>query len=175
MIDFGPDGFLYIGLGDGGSRDNPDNRAQDIEELLGKILRIDVDHPLSASQPYSSPPTNPFVGRPGRDEIFALGFRNPWRFSFDRKTGELYVANVGEKTFEEIDLVTLGGNYGWRVFEGTHCTDNDPELCGPARLHLSDRGVRNRKQLPLRDYGRVRVPWHAREPPAGCLRLRGYL
>jgi len=130
MIDFGPDGFLYIGLGDGGSQDDPDNRAQDIEELLGKILRIDVDHPLSASQPYSSPPTNPFVGRPGRDEIFALGFRNPWRFSFDRKTGELYVADVGEKTFEEIDLVTLGGNYGWRVFEGTHCTDNDPELCG---------------------------------------------
>jgi glucose/arabinose dehydrogenase len=84
MIEFGPDGFLYIGLGDGGSGNDPGNRAQNTEDLLGKILRIDVDHPQSSSVPYSSPASNPFFGSmPGRDEIFALGLRNPWRFSFD--------------------------------------------------------------------------------------------
>ncbi|MCZ7625464.1 MAG: PQQ-dependent sugar dehydrogenase [Candidatus Methylomirabilis sp.] len=114
MLEFGPDGLLYIGLGDGGSANDPDNRAQNLDELLGKLLRIDVD-PL----PYASPPDNPFVGAiPGRDEIYALGLRNPWRFAFDRATGELYVGDVGQGAFEEVDLVTLGGNYGWRVFEG---------------------------------------------------------
>ena len=84
MLEFGPDGFLYIGMGDGGSGNDPGNRAQDIDELLGKILRIDVDHP-DGTVPYSSPPTNPFFGAtPGRDEIYADGMRNPWRFSFDR-------------------------------------------------------------------------------------------
>jgi glucose/arabinose dehydrogenase len=128
MIEFGADGFLYIALGDGGSGNDPDNRAQNIEDLLGKVLRIDVDTP-AGSQPYSSPPDNPFVGTDGRDEIFALGLRNPWRFSFDRETGDLLVADVGQSAREEIDLVTLGGNYGWRVFEGTLCTGLDPALC----------------------------------------------
>ena len=130
MIEFGPDGFLYIGRGDGGSSNDPDNRAQNTQELLGKILRIDVDHPESPSAPYSSPSTNPFFGGdPWRDEIFALGFRNPWRFSFDRGTGQLFVGDVGQNAREEIDIVTLGGNYGWRVFEGNRCTNLGPAPC----------------------------------------------
>jgi len=120
MVTFGPDGFLYIGMGDGGSSNDPGNRAQDINNLLGKILRIDVDH-SNGAVPYSSPASNPFVGRAGLDEIFAFGLRNPWRFSFDRLTGDLYVADVGQNTWEEIDVVTAGANYGWRIAEGNHC------------------------------------------------------
>ena len=123
MIEFGPDRYLYIGMGDGGSGNDPGNRAQNLEELLGKMLRIDVD------RPQTPPPSNPFVGVPGRDEIFAYGFRNPWRFSFDRLTGELYAADVGQNAREEIDTVTRGGNYGWRVFEGTRCTNLGPASC----------------------------------------------
>jgi glucose/arabinose dehydrogenase len=130
MIEFGPDGFLYIGMGDGGSANDPDNRAQNTRELLGKILRIDIDHPQSPSVLYSSPSTNPFFGPdPGLDEIFAVGFRNPWRFSFDGGTGQLFVADVGQNSREEIDVVALGGNYGWRVFEGTRCTNLGPAPC----------------------------------------------
>jgi glucose/arabinose dehydrogenase len=131
MIEFGPDGFLYIGTGDGGAGNDPPNNAQNINVLLGKILRIDIDHP-NGSSPYSSPPSNPFFGaRAGADEIYAYGMRNPFRFSFDRGTGQLYVADVGQGAWEEIDTVTLGGNYGWRVYEGNHCTNNDPTLCSP--------------------------------------------
>jgi len=129
MVEFGPDGFLYIGMGDGGSANDPGNRAQNIEERLGKILRIDVDHP-NGSVPYSSPPDNPFFGpTPGADEIYALGLRNPWRFSFDRATGQLYAADVGQDAREEIDIITRGGNYGWRIFEGTRCTNLGPTSC----------------------------------------------
>jgi Glucose / Sorbosone dehydrogenase/NedA-like, galactose-binding domain len=132
MIEFGADNYLYIGMGDGGSANDPGNRAQNIDELLGKILRIDVDYP-DGGLPYSSPPGNPFLGpTPGRDEIFAVGMRNPFRFSFDRQTGQLYVGDVGQGAREEIDIVTAGGNYGWRVFEGTNCTNLDPGLCNPA-------------------------------------------
>ncbi|HWP42446.1 MAG TPA: PQQ-dependent sugar dehydrogenase, partial [Blastocatellia bacterium] len=128
---FGPDGYLYAGPGDGGAGNDPNNNAQNIDSLLGKILRIDIDHPNGAT-PYSSPSTNPFFGAtPGRDEIFATGMRNPYRFSFDRETGDLYVGDVGQNQWEEIDIITLGGNYGWRVFEGMHCTGNDPSLCSP--------------------------------------------
>ena len=142
MIEFGPDGFLYIGMGDGGSGNDPGNRAQDITQLLGKILRIDVDHP-NGSVPYSSPSSNPFFGAtPGRDEIFAYGMRNPWRFSFDRGTGQLYVGDVGQGAVEEIDIVTLGGNYGWRIWEGTSCTGLDPIALQPVRLHLPHHAVR---------------------------------
>src|SRR5262249_30410843 len=116
MVEFGPDGYLYIGMGDGGSANDPGNRAQNKDELLGKILRIDVDHP-NGPVLYPSPPDNPFFGNiPGRDEIYALGLRNPWRFSFDRATGLLWVGDVGQDQGEEIDIVVRGGNYGWRVF-----------------------------------------------------------
>jgi uncharacterized protein (TIGR03437 family) len=126
MIEFGPDGFLYIGMGDGGSSFDPGNRAQNIEELLGKMLRIDVNN-TDGTTPYSSPPDNPFFGpAPGRDEIYAVGLRNPFRWSFDRSTGELYAGDVGQNALEEIDIITRGGNYGWRVFEGTQCTSLDP-------------------------------------------------
>jgi glucose/arabinose dehydrogenase len=126
MIEFGTDGYLYISTGDGGSGNDPQNHAQNINDLLGKVLRIDIDNPASETLRYSSPATNPFYGSiPGADEIYATGFRNPWRFSFDRMDGSLYLADVGEDVLEEIDVVSLDGNYGWRVFEGTHCTGLD--------------------------------------------------
>src|SRR5262249_28097506 len=115
MLEFGPDGYLYIGMGDGGAANDPENHAQNVNELLGKILRIDVDNA-------TPPASNPYAGSiPGRDEIFAIGLRNPWRFSFDRLTRQLYVGDVGQDDREEVDVVNLGGNYGWRVFEGTRC------------------------------------------------------
>ena len=132
MIAFGPDGYLYIGMVDGGNANDPGDRAQNVEELLGKILRIDVDHPASATQLYSSPADNPFAGAvAGRDEIYAYGFRNPWRYSFDRQNGDLMAGDVGQNVIEEIDRVVKGGNYGWRTFEGTRCTGNDP-TCDPS-------------------------------------------
>jgi len=117
MIAFGPDGFLYIGTGDGGAGGDPGNRGQNQQDLLGKILRIDIDHEI----PYAIPKTNPFVARPHGQEIFAWGLRNPWRFSFDKNTGTLWVADVGQNQWEEIDRVKKGKNYGWRIMEGRHC------------------------------------------------------
>ncbi|HEY9052493.1 MAG TPA: PQQ-dependent sugar dehydrogenase, partial [Gammaproteobacteria bacterium] len=115
---FGPDGYLYIGLGDGGSSGDPNNYAQNIDSLLGKMLRIDVDNPANGNE-YSSPVSNPYSGStPGRDEIFALGLRNPWRWSFDRLTGQIVLGDVGQGEWEEIDIIVNGGNYGWRCFEG---------------------------------------------------------
>jgi glucose/arabinose dehydrogenase len=119
---FGPDGYLYIALGNGGSGGDPGNRAQDLSTLLGKILRIDVD----SGSPHAVPPSNPFVNRAGaRGEIWAFGLRNPWRFSFDRVTGDLWIADVGQDTWEEVDFApatSIGGeNYGWRRMEGKHC------------------------------------------------------
>jgi glucose/arabinose dehydrogenase len=132
MVAFGPDGYLYIGMGDGGSGNDPGNRAQNIDDLLGKMLRIDVDHPANGL-PYSSPAGNPFVGaQSGRQEIYAIGLRNPYRFSFDRGTGRLYVGDVGQSAQEEVDIMTAGGNYGWRVYEGNSCTGLDSTLCTPA-------------------------------------------
>lgn len=134
MLDFGKDGFLYIGMGDGGSANDPGNRAQNIDDLLGKMLRIDVNTPNGAV-PYSSPATNPFFGNtPGRDEIYAVGLRNPWRWSFDRLTGELFAGDVGQGVREEIDIIKLGENYGWRVLEGTRCTNLGPGSCTDARF-----------------------------------------
>jgi glucose/arabinose dehydrogenase len=121
---FGPDGFLYIGMGDGGSAGDPQNRAQNRQELLGKILRLDVDH-SSNGNAYSIPSGNPFAeGKGGKAEIWALGLRNPWRISFDSQTGDLYIADVGQDKYEEMDFEkrgTAGGqNYGWRCKEGLH-------------------------------------------------------
>ncbi|MBI1268684.1 MAG: cadherin [Cryomorphaceae bacterium] len=120
-IAFGPDGYLYIGMGDGGSADDPGNRSQNGQELLGKMLRIDVD----GGSPYSIPSSNPFVGTPNvLDEIWAIGVRNPWKFSFDRLTGDLWIGDVGQNEWEEVNVqpaASIGGeNYGWRCYEGFH-------------------------------------------------------
>jgi glucose/arabinose dehydrogenase len=134
MLAFGFDNYLYVGVGDGGSANDPPNNAQNTSVLLGKILRINVDQPDPiAGTPYSSPPDNPFVNRAGRDEIYAFGMRNPWRFSFDRLTGQQWVGDVGQGAREEVDTpIVKGGNYGWRVYEGFLCTNNDPALCTPS-------------------------------------------
>jgi uncharacterized repeat protein (TIGR03806 family) len=128
-IAFGPDGFLYLGLGDGGSGNDPNNRAQDNRYLLGTLLRIDVD----GGTPYAIPSDNPFAGSalcdadgisPRGDpcpEIYAFGLRNPWRWSFDRDNGALWLGDVGQNTWEEVDVVERGGNYGWKIREGAHC------------------------------------------------------
>lgn len=120
-LSFGPDGFLYIGLGDGGSGGDPGNRSQNPKQLLGKMLRIDVDN----GNPYSIPATNPFYGSSTvLPEIWALGLRNPWRFSFDRLTGDLWIADVGQNAIEEVNFqpaASKGGeNYGWRCYEGNN-------------------------------------------------------
>ena len=123
---FGPDGYLYAGTGDGGGAGDPGNRAQSLQSLLGKLLRFDVDHPTS-SKPYRSPSTNPYVGRAGLDLIWARGLRNPWRFSFDSLTGDLWIGDVGQNRWEEIDRSPAAGgggrarNYGWHVLEGKAC------------------------------------------------------
>lgn len=117
---FGPDGLLYIGLGDGGSGGDPQNNAQSVDTLLGKLLRIDV----SEGQGYAVPETNPYARGGGKQEIYALGLRNPWRFSFDRATGDLYIADVGQNLYEEVNFEPAGSspgaNYGWRLREGEH-------------------------------------------------------
>jgi glucose/arabinose dehydrogenase len=138
MLAFGPDHLLYVGVGDGGSANDPSNHAQDVDVLLGKILRIDVDRPdASTGTAYGIPADNPFVNAAGRDEIFAYGFRNPWRFSFDRVTGVQWVGDVGQVTREEVDMpIVRGGNYGWRVYEGFSCTGSDASLCTASRYRL---------------------------------------
>jgi glucose/arabinose dehydrogenase len=132
LVLFGPDRMLYIGMGDGGDAGDPFNNAQRTDTLLGKILRIDPRR--SGSRAYSVPGSNPFVGRPGRDEIYAYGLRNPWRFSFDRKTGDLYIGDVGQNRTEEIDYAArgkaLGRNYGWSCFEGNHRYDDSRSCPG---------------------------------------------
>jgi len=134
-IDFGPDGMLYIGTGDGGAGGDPDRRALNMSEWLGKILRIDP-HP-SGNAGYTVPPDNPFVGVDGaRPEIWAFGLRNPWRFSFDRSTGDLWIADVGQNQWEEVDVgwAADGGgkglNFGWSAMEGNHRFNDDQSAEG---------------------------------------------
>ena len=132
-IAFGPDGYLYAGTGDGGSGNDPNGNAQNINVLLGKMIRIDVNIPQGSTQQYLIPPTNPYVGIAGADEIYAIGMRNPYRFSFDRGgTNQLWVGDVGQDSVEEVDTITRGGNYGWRVYEGNSCTNIEPTNCVPA-------------------------------------------
>ncbi len=152
-IGFGPDSYLYIATGDGGSGNDPGNRAQDItNQLLGKMLRISIDDddfPGDPDKNYANPPTNPFVGITGDDEIWAYGLRNHWRNSFDRETGDLWMADVGQSTREEVNFQpasSLGGeNYGWRCLEGTWCTGlsgcncQDSELVAP--IHEYNTGT----------------------------------
>jgi glucose/arabinose dehydrogenase len=120
QLAFGPDGFLYIGLGDGGSAGDPLGNAQNRRVLLGKMLRIDVDHTSPGLQ-YAIPSDNPFLNGVDRGEVWAYGLRNPWRFSFDVSSGRLFAADVGQDKFEEIDILQKGGNFGWNIMEGLHC------------------------------------------------------
>jgi glucose/arabinose dehydrogenase len=154
MLAFGPDGMLYAGLGDGGSGGDPDGNGQDASTLLGSLLRLDVD----AGLPYGVPADNPFVGHATyREEIWAYGLRNPWRFSFDRETDDLYIGDVGQNAVEEIDFQaasSMGGeNYGWNVMEGTRCY-SPSSGCSQSGL-----------TLPVAEYG------HS----AGCSVTGGYV
>lgn len=143
MIVFGPDNNLYIGTGDGGSANDPFNAGQRLNTLLGKILRIDVNK-TDTQHFYSIPSDNPFLKeKEAKPEIFAYGLRNPWRFSFDRQTGALFVGDVGQDAQEEIDVVEKGKNYGWRIMEGTDCTPGVNRFC-------DKRGL----ELPITTYGR---------------------
>jgi glucose/arabinose dehydrogenase len=134
QLAFGPDGFLYFGLGDGGSGGDPFGHGQNTQILLGKMMRIDVNS-TSPGRQYAIPSDNPFASGGGLPEIYAFGFRNPWRFSFDLPSGRLFVADVGQNSFEEIDIVQKGGNYGWNTMEGDHCF-NPPSGCNMAGLSL---------------------------------------
>ena len=141
-VAFGPDGYLYLGLGDGGSGGDPLGNAQNLNSLLGKLLRLDVD----GGDPYAIPPDNPYAQGGGAPEIWASGLRNPWRFSFDRATGDLFIGDVGQNSWEEIDFYPVGApggaNFGWNYREGTHpYIDSFP----PDDLLLVD---------PVAEYGR---------------------
>jgi glucose/arabinose dehydrogenase len=150
-MDFGPDGALYIATGDGGSANDPGNRAQTIvNQKLGKMLRIIPDIVDATPPHYTVPATNPFVGITGDDEILHYGLRNPWRCSFDRATGDLYIGDVGQNAVEEISFAPAGAtgiNYGWRCTEGTSCTGlsgctcNGPTLTAPIRTHTHSSGT----------------------------------
>lgn len=143
---FGPDGFLYIGMGDGGLANDPQGHGQNLESLLGKVLRIDVEPPSDPKslKPYGVPPDNPFVGKPGAaPEIWAWGMRNPWRMAFDpERPGKLFAADVGQNTWEEIHLLSKGDNGGWNLMEGLH------PFAAPKDLD------RSKLNLPIHEYPR---------------------
>lgn len=146
QLAFGPDGFLYIGMGDGGAANDPFGNGQKLSTLLGKMLRIDVE---SGARPYAIPRSNPYAGRKDAlPEIWAMGLRNPWRFSFDRATGDLYIADVGQNKYEEVNFQPAssrgGENYGWDIMEGMHCfrskTCDTAALVMPAAEYGHDKG-----------------------------------
>jgi glucose/arabinose dehydrogenase len=142
QVTFGPDGYLYIATGDGGSGGDPKGNGQNKSSLLGKILRIDVDHESGGNR-YAIPADNPFINNNQfRKEIYAYGLRNPWRISFDVVTNTLWAGDVGQNAYEEIDVIEKGANYGWNIMEGKHCF-NPSSGC-------NDAGLR----LPLWEYGR---------------------
>jgi glucose/arabinose dehydrogenase len=150
QLAFGPDGMLYIGTGDGGSGNDPHKNGQSPGSLLGKILRIDV----GPREKYAVPPDNPFLrDRRFAPEIYALGLRNPWRFSFDRKTGEIYAADVGQNRWEEIDLITAGGNYGWRAREGAHPNPNLKVREEPISQDIDPIAEYEQRAYPSKAYG----------------------
>ena len=136
QISFGPDSYLYIGFGDGGSAGDPEKNGQNTQTLLGALLRINVNN----AKTYSIPDDNPFITTDGRDEIFAYGLRNPWRWSFDKVTGDLWLADVGQNEREEINIIKRGGNYGWNIMEGKQCFT--VAICKPEK-YIS----------PIYDYG----------------------
>ncbi len=140
---FGPDGYLYIGMGDGGAGGDPNGHGQNLASLLGSLLRIDVNNTDGA--PYGIPADNPFVNHPSAaKETYAYGLRNPWRYSFDRCNGRLFLGDVGQRNFEEIDLIKPGGNYGWNIMEGSHC-------------YLPTTGCnRSGLELPIAEYDHTR-------------------
>ena len=138
-VQFGPDGYLYFGLGDGGSAGDPQGNGQNTQTLLGSLLRLDV----SGDGAYHIPADNPFVLHGGLPEVYAYGLRNPWRWSFDRQTGDLWLADVGQNTWEEVDIIVSGENYGWNLREGTHCYSGDcrrPGLIDPVAEYSHDEG-----------------------------------
>ena len=153
-IHFGPDGYLYYGLGDGGSAGDPKGNGQNTQTLLGSLLRLDVSGPglintglknsdLKKNAAYQVPADNPFAKGDGRPEIFAYGLRNPWRWSFDRTTGDLWLADVGQNIWEEVNIISRGGNYGWNLREGAHCYSGDcrkPRLIEPVAEYSHDDG-----------------------------------
>jgi hypothetical protein len=154
-IAFGPDNYLYIPLGDGGQANDValghpvKGNGQDTNTLLGSILRIDVD----SGSPYAIPTDNPFVGKAGADEIYAYGFRNPYHISFDKLTGQLFVADVGQNLWEEIDIVEQGQNYGWNLKEGKHCFD--PESANESPATCTNVGFKGEALTdPIIEYGR---------------------
>ena len=132
---FGPDKYLYVGFGDGGSSGDPHKHGQNRNTLLGSILRVDVSTPR-AKHPYTVPSDNPFVdhGNTIRDEIWAYGLRNPWRFTFDSVTGQLWAGDVGQNKYEEVDIIRPGLNYGWNVMEGVHCYQSSDGVCRQQHL-----------------------------------------
>jgi len=153
QLQFGPDGYLYIGTGDGGSGNDPPCNAQRNETLLGKLLRIDVDQNVGTTPFYGIPPTNPFIGAGDPlDEIWAKGMRNPWRFSFDRTTGDLFIGDVGQNAWEEVDFQAAGAaggqNWGWKMMEGAHCGGGGTSGCPVGVPLCSDPSL----LLPILEY-----------------------
>ena len=170
-LDFGNDGYLYISTGDAAAPSPPDvmMTGQDCSDLLSSVLRIDVDH-AEPGKPYRIPADNPFVNMPGvRPEIWAFGFRNPWKMSFDRATGDLWVGDVGWELWELIFKVKRGGNYGWSVMEGPQPVHVEARARADADLAADQGPPSLRGRL---DHRRLRLSRHASARAGGCLHLR---